>query len=216
MPENFDDNNNAPEREEWAPASDSSLMQPSGKRTRNAMIITVIAVLLVVILGVASALIVKRYVVSTFVVQGTSMWPTLDGGAGAEMDTNLTNGEILYLNKVAKIKRGDIIVCTPDWWDGEDEEKRSVVKRVIGIAGDTVAIRDGKTYLNGNLLEESYIREPMICEDGEWKVGDGEVFCMGDNRNESLDSRIKGPVPLSCVEGKCFLIKGINGKFRKP
>ncbi len=187
------------------------LSTPSS-RTKK-VIITVIVFLLVVILAVTSALIVKYYVISTFVVEGTSMWPTLDGGAGEMMDDDLTNGEILYLNKLAKIRRGDIIVCTPDW---PSLGGRTIVKRVIGIEGDSVQILDNKVYLNGELLDEPYIKEEMNTANGFWEIGKGELFCMGDNRNESLDSRSGGTVALSCVVGRCFLIKGLNGKLRKP
>lgn len=197
----------------------SELMDMSTPSLRKKkVIVTVIVLLLVVVLAVTSALVVKFYVISTFVVQGTSMWPTLDGGAGAQDDNDLANGEILYLNKLAEIKRGDIIVCTPDWEFLKDKngDRRSIVKRVIGVAGDTVEVRDNKVYLNGEPLDEPYINGVMDAIDGKWTVGDGEIFCMGDNRNNSLDSRVGGPIPLSKVEGKCFLIKGINGKLRTP
>ena len=192
----------------------AELMDLSTPSTRKKkVIVTVIILLLVVILAVTSALIVKFYVVSTFVVQGTSMWPTLDGGSGAMNDDNLTNGEILYLNKLAKIRRGDIIVCTPDW---EALGGHSIVKRVIGISGDTVEIKDCVTYVNGSPIDEPYINGEMHTPDGIWHIGDGEIFCMGDNRNDSFDSRSGGPIPLSCVVGRCFLIKSISGKLRTP
>ncbi len=197
----------------------SELMDMSTPSSRKKkVIVTVIILLLVVVLAVTSALVVKIYVISTFVVQGTSMWPTLDGGAGAQDDNDLANGEILYLNKLAKIKRGDIIVCTPDWEFLKDKngDRRSIVKRVIGVAGDTVEVRDNKVYLNGEPLDEPYINGFMDAIDGTWTLGDSEIFCMGDNRNNSLDSRVGGPIPLSKVEGKCFLIKGIDGKLRTP
>ncbi len=186
---------------------------PSSRKKK--VIITVIVLLLVVVLAVTCALVVKFYVISTFVVQGTSMWPTLNGGAGEQNDNDLTNGDILYLNKLAKIKRGDIVVCTPEW---PALGGHSIVKRVIGVAGDTVEVRDNKVYLNGSLLYEPYISGDMDSMDGVWTVGDGEIFCMGDNRHRdmSYDSRVGGPIPLSTVVGKCFLIKGINGKLRTP
>ena len=117
---------------------------PSSRKKK--VIITVIVLLLVVVLAVTCALVVKFYVISTFVVQGTSMWPTLNGGAGEQNDNDLTNGDILYLNKLAKIKRGDIVVCTPEW---PALGGHSIVKRVIGVAGDTVEVRDNNVYLNG-------------------------------------------------------------------
>lgn len=180
---------------------------------KKSVIITVIILLLVVILAVSCALVVKHYVISTFVVEGTSMWPTLDGGGGPLQDSDLTNGEILYLNKLAKIRRGDIIVCTPGW---SSLGGNSIVKRVIGVAGDIVEIIDCVTYVNGAPIDEPYINGEMHSPNGRWEVGEGEIFCMGDNRDASLDSRSGGTIPLDCVEGRCFLIKGLNGKLRTP
>lgn len=187
------------------------LSSPSSRKKK--IIIWVIVLLLVAILAVACALVVKHYVISTFVVQGTSMWPTLDGGSGAYNDDDLTNGEILYLNKIAKIRRGDIVVCSPDW---PSLDGKSIVKRVIGVAGDEIKISDGELYINGELVNEPYINGKMEASDGVWTVGANEIFCMGDNRNNSLDCRSGGPIPLSCVEGRCFLIKSLSGKLRKP
>ncbi|MDQ0153264.1 signal peptidase I [Moryella indoligenes] len=84
-------------------------------------------------------------------------------------------------------KRGDIIIFR---WP--DNEKILFVKRIIGLPGDTVEIRDGAVYLNGSetALEEPYLREPMIAEpDMSFTVPENAYFCMGDNRNESMDAR---------------------------
>lgn len=85
--------------------------EPKNRSKRIA--ISVAIVLLVVVLAVASALLVKFYVLESFIVDGISMYPTLDGGNGALIDDDQNNGETLYLNKIAKIGRGDIVVFTP-------------------------------------------------------------------------------------------------------
>ena len=178
--------------------------------------IAVIVILLVIILAITCALLVKYYVVTTFIVDGASMYPTLDGGGGPDEDYDRTNGEVIYLNKLAKIKRGDIVVFTPD--NGIFSEK-SLVKRVIAVAGDHLEIKGNTVYLNGKILDEPYIREPMQNGDDfllDVVIEDGHIFCMGDNRNHSTarrDLRV-GQVSLSLVVGKCFLIKGIDGKLR--
>ena len=193
-----------------------SLIERKGTRTKRA-IIAVVSVLLVVILAVTAALIVKTYVISSFIVEGTSMYPTLDGGSGAIQDSNAFNGEILYLNKLAKIKRGDIIVFTPDWIENSDGSYKSLVKRVIAVAGDHLQIIENAVYLNGDLINEPYVNEAMDGnQNSEWWINDGEIFVMGDNRNNSSDSRIYGPALLKSVVGKCFLIKGLDGKLRTP
>ena len=84
-------------------------------------------------------------------------------------------------------KRGDVIIF--HW---PDDEKMLFVKRIIGMPGDKVTIRDGHVYLNDSEtpLEEPYIKEPMVVEPEKTsQVPEGAYFCMGDNRNESMDAR---------------------------
>lgn len=76
------------------------------------------------------------------------------------------------------------------------------VKRVIGKPGDLIEIKNGKVYRNGNLLDEPYIKEPMKNEPFSAKIDEGYIFVMGDNRNNSKDSRVIGQVPLQNVLGK--------------
>ncbi len=196
-------------------------VQPERNNPKR-IIVSVICVLLVVAIAVTSALLLKKYVFSTFIVDGISMYPTLDGGNGAliegDSDEERTNGETLYLNKKATIKRGDIVVFTPDWIvDGKTGQKASLVKRVIALGGDHVQITDGKVYINGELLDEPYINSDSVMADEiDLVVPDGQMFCMGDNRNHSSDSRVYGCASLDTLVGKCFLIKGLDGKLRKP
>ncbi|MFC4600916.1 signal peptidase I [Cohnella hongkongensis] len=84
-----------------------------------------------------------------------------------------------------------------------DEDRVYYVKRVIGKPGDVLEIKDGSVYRNGERLEEPYIKEEMSAySGGSWKVPDGHVFVMGDNRNHSDDSRSIGAIPLNHVLGK--------------
>lgn len=196
-------------------------VQPERNNSKR-IIVSVICVLLVVALAVTSALLLKKYVFSTFIVDGISMYPTLDGGNGAliegDSDEERTNGEVLYLNKKAKLKRGDIVVFTPDWIVDEDTGNyASLVKRVIALGGDHVQITDGKVYVNGEVLDEPYINaDSVMSGEIDLVVPDGQMFCMGDNRNHSSDSRVYGCASLDTLVGKCFLIKGLDGKLRKP
>lgn len=176
----------------------------------------VISVLIVITLAVIAALLIKHFVVTEFIVDGISMYPTLDGGSGPNSDSDRTNGEILYLNKVSSIKRGDIVVFPEiDGPVDENGNPRMLVKRVIGIAGDHIQIIDNQVYRNGVLLDEQYINEPMTTNDYiDITVDDGYIFCMGDNRNHSHDCRHFGQVPLKSVIGQCFMIKSTNNKLR--
>ena len=193
---------------------DPPLEDPKARSKRIATSVAI--VLLVIVLAIATALLLKYFVFDTFTVDGISMYPTLDGGNGANLDDDENNGETLFLNKMAKIKRGDIVVFVPDKGTFAG---RTLVKRVIAIGGDHVQIKDNAVYLNGQLLVEDYTndQEPAIYDqDLDFYVEEGNVFCMGDNRNHSSDCRVFGQVSLDTVVGRCFLIKGLDGKLRKP
>lgn len=193
---------------------DPPLEDPKARSKRIATSVAI--VLLVIVLAIATALLLKYFVLDTFTVDGISMYPTLDGGNGANLDDDENNGETLFLNKMAKIKRGDIVVFVPNKGTFAG---RTLVKRVIAIGGDHVQIKDNTVYLNGQLLVEDYIndQEPAIYDqDLDFYVEEGNVFCMGDNRNHSSDCRVFGQVSLDTVVGRCFLIKGLDGKLRKP
>ncbi len=186
---------------------------PKRKTTRTA--ITVACILLVVVLAVITAILLKTYVLTTFIVNGISMYPTLDGGNGEHDDDDTRNGEVLFLNKIADIERGDIVVFVSPWQDLKD---KTLVKRVIAVGGDHLQIIDNEVYINGEKLDEPYINGDMYTADLDVVIDNGYVFCMGDNRNCSNDCRqpSHGQISLDCVVGKCFLIKGIDGKLRSP
>lgn len=111
-------------------------------------------------------------------VEGDSMLPTLHNGDWVAVSS-----------AVMELKHGDIVIVTQPW-----ERNVPIVKRVIGVGGDTVNIdfESHEVYVNGVLLDEPYINEPTsLSYDVEFPltVDEGKLFVMGDNRNDSLDSR---------------------------
>jgi signal peptidase I len=187
---------------------------------RKKVIISAVSVVVVVLVALAVALLLKTYVISTIPVGGNSMLPTLEGGeyvtdGNGNVVETIKKGDTLVLNKLAKIKRGDVIVFDVNW------QSDPIVKRVIAIAGDHVEINnDGFVYVNGERLNEGYIQGKTYSSDGvtplDVVVPEGHVFCLGDNREHSHDSRYGdiGAVSLEAVRGKCILVVGKDGKLR--
>ncbi|HHY47531.1 MAG TPA: signal peptidase I [Firmicutes bacterium] len=147
------------------------------------------------LIAIILAAFIITFVAQSFVVQGSSMEPTLH------------NGERLLVNKFiyrfSEPERGQIIV-----FRFPANPKRKFIKRVIGIAGDIVAVKDGKVILNGKPLDEPYILDSTLGDWGPEIVPDGRVFVLGDNRNNSEDSRYPdvGFVPIKNVVGQAFVI----------
>lgn len=169
-----------------------------------------------IIIALAIAMVIHIFFLQPTRVSGESMVPTLH------------NGEYLIISKLGHIMGdvpdyGDIViidsrVAYPRTWKDDVAEPmdnylalfssrfqtRNVwVKRVIGRPGDVLAFHDGKVWRNGTALDEPYINEPMnYSRKGEIQVPEGYVYCMGDNRNHSSDSRFIGPVPVDHVLGR--------------
>ena len=135
----------------------------------------------IIVCAVAIALCLNSFIIANSRVPSASMETTI-------MTGDRVIGSRLTYKLFDDPKRGDIIIFR---WP--DNEKILFVKRIIGEPGDTVEIRDGQVYLNGSEtpMEEPYIREPMEPEPGimRFTVPENAYFCMGDNRNESMDAR---------------------------
>ena len=127
------------------------------------------------------------FFIITFVGQRTYV-------SGSSMENTLSHGDNLIVDKItyrfSDPKRYDIIV-----FPFRHEENVYYIKRIIGLPGKTIQIQDGSSYSNGEILSESYGREVMksagLAED-PITLGEGEYFVLGDNRNDSMDSRDPG------------------------
>lgn len=108
---------------------------------------------------------------------------------GESMEPTLLNGQraIVLINRfnLYRPNRNDIVLVRKNTYDN-----KVLVKRVIGLPGDVLEIKDGELYINSVLQSEPYIKEKMSTTDLIVELGEGEIFIMGDNRNNSVDSRI--------------------------
>lgn len=129
------------------------------------------------------------------------------------MEHTLEPGQYVLVDKLSPIfsdyKRGDVIVFQPPAGYSEDGQNIPFIKRVIGVAGDLVEIHDNSVYVNGVKLDEPYVYEgqPTVPLTGQssWRVPAGDLFVLGDHRQELQDSRVFGPIPKSTVIGRAWL-----------
>lgn len=152
-----------------------------------------------------------------FWVEGQSMEPNIHDGQYLVVDhlvyntgfpVNLLRATIGRSTSGSKLldrfyhppQRGDVIVFVPPITPSRD-----FIKRVIGIPGDRVEMKQGRVYVNGQVLAEPYIRPGPLTAWGPAVVGKSELFVMGDNRGNSSDSRSFGMLPLKNVIGKAWL-----------
>jgi signal peptidase I len=137
---------------------------------------------------------VRPFVVEAFWIPSASMVPTLKYG-----DRVLVNK---FIYRFTEPERGDVIVFKSVEGDGQD-----LIKRVVGVPGDEIAVRGGKLFVNGEPQKEPYVNKkyPDRSFYAPTTVPKDHVFAMGDNRANSQDSRIFGPVPEENIEGEAFL-----------
>ncbi len=143
------------------------------------------------LLAVGLAMVIIIFLYQPVKVEGTSMAPLL------------TDQERIFINKFVyrfePIGRGDVVV----FWYPLDRSK-SFIKRVVGLPGETVEIRQGRVYVNGKRLNEPYVPPQFtdVSTFGPVRVPPDEYFVMGDHRASSNDSRVFGPVPDRYIYGK--------------
>jgi signal peptidase I len=172
--------------------------------TRRPMLGCLFEIVETLVLTLIIFLVIQNFVAQPYKVQQMSMEHTLEPDQYVLVD-KLTPRLDVY-------KRGDIVVFTPpaDW---ATADQTPFIKRVIGVGGDNVEIREGLVYVNGTSLEEPYIyadapgdpQQPTIASQDHWVVPAGELFLMGDHRANSADSRSFGPVPVANIIGRAWL-----------
>lgn len=142
----------------------------------------------------ALAALLITFVAQSYMVQGASMLPTLREGERVLVD------KVTY--RLRDPVRGEVVV-----FRYPSDVSRKFIKRVIGVPGDVVEVRDWLVYVNGEPLHEEYILGPTYEAFGPVEVLEGTLFVMGDNRNHSEDSRhtTVGLVPRSLLVGRAVL-----------
>ena len=185
--------------------SDESEFFPSVvKRTRK----SVVEWTVVLVGAIGLALIIKAFLFQAYYIPSPSMAPTL------------LEGDRILVNKLSynlhSVNRGDLVVFSAQEKSGGEDD---LIKRVIALPGEFVTAQDGKMQIDGGLLLEPYLplqttvnpfTEPVNCvnrpdEISGCRVPSDHVFVMGDNRNNSRDSRFFGPVPIEDIEGRAFI-----------
>ena len=161
-----------------------------------------------IIVAVALAFCIRTFLVEPYMVEGSSMYPTLK------------NHERLIVDKlsyfVTNPKRGEIVV-----FRFPKDESRDFIKRVIAVGGDTIEMKNGQVFVNGQALKEDYIykNDPKGKNISSYRktiVPEGTIFVLGDNRNNSEDSRFAdvGFVPHKLVKGSALLCFWPLGNMR--
>jgi len=180
----------ATERPPAEPEHDTEPQTRSSVRSAVEWVVIVVAALL-------AALLIKTFLLQAFYIPSDSMNPTL-----VQRDRVLVNKLSYHFHDV---HRGDVVVFKRP--PGENDPKiKDLIKRVIGLPGDTIEGRDGQILVDGRALKESYVAKNSPMSDfPARKVPPGHYFVMGDNRGNSKDSRVFGPIAKSLIVGRAFI-----------
>lgn len=181
------------ENPSWSPAENHTSTEKPPETT-GGFFLEIFKFTIVAILIVAP---IRFFVAQPFIVKGESMDPTFADGQYLIVD------ELTY--RTHEPERGDVIV-----FKYPKDPSKYFIKRIIGLPYETVKIDSGKVAIfgekfpDGKLLDESYIKE-VSYETLSEKLGENEYFAMGDNRSNSLDSRVWGPLPKENIVGRVLV-----------
>jgi signal peptidase I len=149
--------------------------------------------ILIIVLALLFSFLIRTYIIQPYRVDMTSMVSTLYPNDLVLVD------KLSY--RLHQPSRGDVIVFQPPL-----DTKDKYIKRIIGLPGETIEIKNNTVYINEKPLNEPYINSPMLGDMQLTEIPDGYIFVMGDNRSVSLDSRSFGSVRISSVVGKAVVV----------
>ncbi len=162
----------------------------------------------VIVVAVVIATLLRTFVVQQYYIAGPSMETTLWGN-----DRVLVN-KLAY--RVGDPQRGDVIVFDRITTNGDTVQHDDLIKRVIGLSGETVEIRDCQVLIDGTPIVEPWLADvaPEVSPESNCgtanldpvQVGENQVFLIGDNRPMSFDSRMFGPIDRDLIRGKAMLV----------
>ncbi len=165
--------------------------------------------ILVIAVALGAAMLVRAYVLQQFYISGPSMEATLF------QDNRVLVNKLSY--RLHPIHRGDVVVFDRVTTSGGTVAHDDLIKRVIGVASDSVEIKQCKVFVNGSEISEPYLNKDQVAlanmvsrcrvvDMPKVVVPKGQLFLMGDNRPESFDSRSFGTIPKNLVVGRAFAI----------
>ena len=163
----------------------------------------------VLVVALVIAITVRTLILQQFYISGPSMEATMF------QDNRVLVNKLSY--RLHDIHRGDVVVFDRVTVDGQIVQHDDLIKRVIAVGGETISIKDCQVFINGKLLVESYLNEYDLAQTAledrcrvpmmdDMKIPDNQLFVMGDNRPQSFDSRMFGPIEEVLVVGRAFVI----------
>jgi signal peptidase I len=178
------------------PVTTTSTAKRSGTRNLVEWLVVIVCALLV-------AVVIKTFLVQAFYIPSPSMTPTL------KVDDRVLVNKLSY--DLHGVHRGDIVVFTSP----QQTTEKDLIKRVVGLPGDTLEGRDGHVVVNGQALAERYLPDGVQTTTfGPVTIAPDHYWVMGDNRTNSSDSRVFGPIPKSRIIGRAFVKVWPLGSFR--
>jgi signal peptidase I len=171
--------------------------QARRRRARHRSNLSTATEWIIIVAGaLAVAFLIKTFILQAFYIPSSSMTNTLKIG-----DRVLVN-KLSY--KMHDVHRGDIVVFERPPGE-EDRSVRDLIKRVIALPGETVDARDGHILINGRLLREPYLDDVQTSGVTQQTIPPNHYWVMGDNRINSKDSRVFGPIAKSLIVGRAFV-----------